>query len=44
MSFKDNLLCESYVKGKQAKSSFKSINDFSTQSILIYSVQQELSL
>ena len=31
MSFKDNLLCESCVKGKQVKSSFKSKDEVSTQ-------------
>ena len=33
-SFKDNLLCESFVKRKQVKRSFKSINDVSTQELL----------
>ena len=31
MSFKDNIICETCMKGKQVKTSFKSINEASTE-------------
>jgi len=34
MSFNDNLLCETCVKGKQVKNLFKNKNDISTQKYL----------